>query len=1100
MSTDIESVSTSDSFSIDRAGLCRMRERAMAFAKFCIRPTSLLIVLLMAHLCSRLALHRTSAVSGAHNFDRMYGISLSLMAGRGFDDIAADRSAASAPLVEFFELRRSGITQDEFATYLASKPDATKDTQYRWYMPLASTRILDVRLAALLWRIFGIDRRVLTTFYSLLSVATCAGLFFIARRLSGSGWAGLAASGLLTISPIEGFLNTWSWRDVSPMWFTALAFAWFTCGLQRWRRPWVNNAAYVILGVLAVVGIGWRIDCLLMAPFLGAALVVWLISQRSGWRQIVLAALCFSSGAIVTRAAISLAGPAQRQTPNIGFHMAFYSDYQRSQILGIENTFQVQFSDANTLDEARQMYMAEHPHTRQLAYLSPEYCGICRRMFFEALDFNLYRWIHGAPSFYVQALSGLEAHSMIFESGTKQIQQGLESPLRQLFRIGNKLERWMPMLLLFGVLATICVGRSRTVAALLALFSVYYAAVMFLVLPDQKHLGMMLVPLYVFAGIGISALLRLARRSTWTIETLAALRHGALRFAIPTLTVGLVWVLACSWARGHSVACRAELLSEINRRAAHGTDAPDTIRGGRNFTVAIRPDSADRPAGYLLTIAAGAKPGALVCRENYFPRDWATMWGRSLLTRHDLAPNREQSFFVSCLQGSQLNDPCPHLCTVALEGDARITRSVRVDLHDWNHPQVCTLFFAGQKSPGSPTVAGSPADWMYASARPFADPYSDPMLTGRVGLSELMPADYLPPYAGRPLCHLIGQSTDTAVWKIAMSDGWRFHFGDLNYWSPTNHWLHLKSGDFNGDGMSDLVGQAPDGQWWLAEANGAFHTFNAIDSFPEKNRYDFVGVGDFNGDCMDDLILRSTSGGWSLAISNGVGFNCRPIEGLPTREEIHSALIAGSLGNGRSQLALLDSKTGRLTIGGVDGGHWQVVESACFPPGVDWQHVTAGDFYGNGRAAIAAWNPRNGQWTVARFEGNKWIAESFGNSESADNWRCVQVARFGANHDAGLIAIDAKTGELVFASSDGKRFSTRKFAAPEAFHKQFYVGAFSGGPRDELLGIAKNGALWIAKLDSHDKMHFALWGRWPECDRYTNFQTVGFWPDRSPKR
>ena len=55
--------------------------------------------------------------------------------------------------------------------------------------------------------LFGIDRRALAAFYSLLSVATCAALFYIARRLTGSGWAGLAAAALLTISPIEGFLK-----------------------------------------------------------------------------------------------------------------------------------------------------------------------------------------------------------------------------------------------------------------------------------------------------------------------------------------------------------------------------------------------------------------------------------------------------------------------------------------------------------------------------------------------------------------------------------------------------------------------------------------------------------------------------------------------------------------------------------------------------------------------------------------------------------------------------------------------------------------------------------------------------------------------------
>ena len=224
-----------------------------------LRPTVLLVALLIVHLCSRLWLHRTSPLSGVHNFDRVYAVSLSLMAGRGFNDLAVDASPASAPLREFFELRRTHISREEFATYLASEPDSTRDSKYQWYLPLATTRVADVRLAAILWRIFGIDRHVLATFYSLFSLATCAALFFIARRLTGSGWAGLAASALLTLSPIEGFLNTWSWRDASPMWFTALALAWFVCGFERFRRPAMNLGSYLVLGALTCSG-DWMAD------------------------------------------------------------------------------------------------------------------------------------------------------------------------------------------------------------------------------------------------------------------------------------------------------------------------------------------------------------------------------------------------------------------------------------------------------------------------------------------------------------------------------------------------------------------------------------------------------------------------------------------------------------------------------------------------------------------------------------------------------------------------------------------------------------------------------------------------------------------------
>ena len=65
-------------------------------------------------------------------------------------------------------------------------------------------------------------------------------------------------------------------------------------------------------------------------------------------------------------------------------------------------------------------------------------------------------------------------------------------------------------------------------------------------------------------------------------------------------------------------------------------DAPESLRGDRNFAVSIRPDSSAEAAGYLLKISAGDHPGTLVCRQMYFPRDWANIWGRELITRHPL--------------------------------------------------------------------------------------------------------------------------------------------------------------------------------------------------------------------------------------------------------------------------------------------------------------------------------------------------------------------------------------------------------------------------------------------------------------------------------
>lgn len=1074
--------------------------RLLRIRKFCDRPMVLLAVLLAAHLGMRIGLHRVSPLSGSHNYDRTYGVSLSLMAGRGFHDIALDESAASAPIQEFCDLKRSQISREEFAAYVASKPDTARDPYYDRFFALASIRVLDVRLAALLWSIFGIDRQVLAVFYSLFSTAACACVFLIARKLTGSGWAGLAAAGLMTLSPIEAFLNTWSWRDVSPMWFTAFSLAWFAWALDRWRRPSANAASYLVLGILAVAGIGWRIDSLLLAPFLAGCVAVRLIAARRGWRQSIVCAACFVAAALGTRGAIMSLGPQQIQTPSIGFHMAVYSDFPRSKLLGIENTFQAMFSDMQTVDYVRQVYRADYPDRERPQYLSPQYCDLCRAMFLEQMNYNLFNWIYRFPRFYFRCLAGLDTQSMIGEIGSRQIQQGLQSPLLQCFRCGDRLGHTMPWLFFAGVLATLGAGRRRLTAMLVLLFSVYYAGIMFLVLPDQKHLGVFLVPLYTFAGAGVWAIARLFVRATWRkiakMEWLAPVRQMAVAGA----AVAVMWGLACIAARAHSVAKREELLQAIEARAIYGVDAPETLRGERNFTVAIRPDNGEDASGFLLKISAGDKPGLLVCRQIYFPRDWAHLWGRELITRHKLSPNREQSFFVSCLHGPKLGDPCPHTCTVEIDGGARIMRCTRVGMADWNHAQIATLFYDGQRSPGSPPADASSTDWLYVGCRTFSDPSPDRVLSNRGGMLDIMAPVPPPNSAGRPLQHLIARSGENGLWRIARSDGWRFSFGELTYWSPAMNWSQILLGDFNGDGMTDLVEQAVDGRWWLAKANGGFHDFQRLDALPSDKRFDYAAVGDFNGDRMDDLILRSTDGRWTLAVSRGASFHCMSIDGLPGAANPQDIVIGDFLGKGRSQIAALDPHSGRWTIAGFDGQRWWVRPWGDFPPNIDWRNLIAADFCGSGRTDVAAWNPATGDWTLGRDDGDRLIERRFGNWPTGKQWSCVQAGRFGDGRRVGLAGLDAGSHQIAIAACDGQQFHTRYYSAIAAMDKQMIVGTFSGGPRDELLAVAADRTIWVGKLDADGELHFASWGRWPNREPLSDFHSLDCWPGCEPIR
>ena len=88
-----------------------------------------------------------------------------------------------------------------------------------------------------------------------------------------------------------------------------------------------------------------------------------------------------------------------------------------------------------------------------------------------------------------------------------------------------------------------------------------------------------------------------------------------------------------------------------------------------------------------------------------------------------------------------------------------------------------------------------------------------------------------------------------------------------------NVWHIVGTGDFNGDGRSDVLWRADDGRLneWLGQANGGFASNDGIVNVVVPTDQHILQIGDFNGDAIDDLFWRGDDGSvreW-LGQSNG---------------------------------------------------------------------------------------------------------------------------------------------------------------------------------------------------------------------------------------
>ncbi|HEV8253755.1 MAG TPA: hypothetical protein VGQ78_03300 [Vicinamibacteria bacterium] len=640
-----------------------------------------LAALLALHFWTRLHASQTLPLRVRPLYAANYETALALLAGKGFGGLDLDQDTRPEAHVvrRFLAMKRDDVPRplfDRFAAGPIPRPAA----------PLAFTRVLDMYVAAGVWRLFGIRWSALFAFYAGLSAAVGLLVFFIARRVGGTV-AGFLAALLFLASPFETEWAGFSIRDVSPLWFDALGFFVLLCVVDPAARTRRLLAGAWLLGSVSLVGFGWRTDGLLLPVVLLLALLLRMLEARRSWREIAGGLGAFAGGALLVAAGLRALGPRPTLGPQIGFHIAYYGNADRANLFSVEDTFQTIRDDAQSVIDTS--FFTRTP----LVSGTPEHGAASRRLYLETARYALFRWWEGFPGFYARALGALSAPDALQGVPFDRLEAGRLPWLKPAYRwLLDPLTRSLPVL--FGVGAVVLALRSREPATSLLLvgFSVLYAGVWLVILPETKHAGPMLLPLTVVAAAGLAGVLDVMRERT--------LPRPSRRLAIFAAAALALWVVSGLAACAVSTAARAGYLARIRAlAAATGGGAEERIEA-RRFSATLRPGSAPDPSGYLLTIDAGARPGLLECR--YVRGLGVEATRRLYLTRHRLRPSTTQHFFVICFQGGAAGDERTHVCTVTLSGDARLTSVARLDVSTWRGPLVATVLDEGRPSPGPP--------------------------------------------------------------------------------------------------------------------------------------------------------------------------------------------------------------------------------------------------------------------------------------------------------------------------------------------------------------------------------------------------------------
>jgi len=294
-------------------------------------------------------------------------------------------------------------------------------------------------------------------------------------------------------------------------------------------------------------------------------------------------------------------------------------------------------------------------------------------------------------------------------------------------------------------------------------------------------------------------------------------------------------------------------------------------------------------------------------------------------------------------------------------------------------------------------------------------------------------------FNGDGLTDIAARDANTGNWWVGLSNGSGFTMSVWTTWSTIATWVDVQVGDFNGDGKTDIIGRyAEGGQWWVAKSNGSGFTNSRWDTWSTLATWADVKVADFNGDGKADITGRYLQGGqWWTGLSTDSSFTTTKWTTWSTEVTWVDVQVGDFNGDGFADIAGRTLETGQWWVGYSTTSSFQSSRRVNWSTGVTWVDVKVGDFNGDGESDLIGRALETGQWWVSLstdcsmpcFLPTTDYATSLWSTWSTGvTWVDVQVGDFNGDGQVDITGRALETGDWWTGLSNGSTFTTTKWA------------------------------------------------------------------------
>jgi hypothetical protein len=284
-------------------------------------------------------------------------------------------------------------------------------------------------------------------------------------------------------------------------------------------------------------------------------------------------------------------------------------------------------------------------------------------------------------------------------------------------------------------------------------------------------------------------------------------------------------------------------------------------------------------------------------------------------------------------------------------------------------------------------------------------------------------------------------------------------------------WTALKHGDFNGDGLSDVLGLFG-GYWYAGLSDG--RSFRTVQLGRWSNvAWSDVTTGDLNGDGKDDVLAR-IGGQWWAALSNGTSLGPASLWAAWATAPQRAVSLTDLDGDKKADLLFYEH--GRWWGGLSNGTAFGTQTLFAAWADVSWDALGTFDSGGDHRTDI--WGLYHGAWYVGRSLGTNFETKLRVQWANAA-WKDPVVGDFDGDGRDDLAARVSGQWWVSLSNFFGAAGPTSLWETwPDAVWQDVRTGDFDGDGRDDIAG--RFAGYWRVGRSTGSSFSSGVWGFWAD--------------------